>query len=81
VQLMDCTCAFAGRETPMSSCEIDHLTQWSERSDGGGGGLTNPGNGAGMCPKHNRFKYLSGYTTHRDHEGRWHTLRPDGTEV
>ena len=60
VQTSDCTCGFAGCEAPMSHCQIDHLTQWAEASDGTGSGLTNPGNGAGMCPKHNRFKYLSG---------------------
>ena len=81
VQVMHTHCGWAGCEAPMTHCEIDHLTQWSERADGGGGGLATPGNGAGMCAKHNRFKYRSEYTVHIDDEGRWRTVRPDGSEV
>ena len=81
VQIMHSHCGWAGCEAPMTHCEIDHVTQWAERADGRGGGLTNPGNGGGMCAKHNRFKYRSGYSSYRDPDGRWHTMRPDGTEV
>ena len=43
-------------------------------------GVTNPANSGPTCGHHNRFK-TRGYTTRRDPHGRWHTYRPDGTEI
>jgi hypothetical protein len=33
-----------------------------------------------LCGKHNRDKN-HGYRVRRDHTGRWHTYRPDGSEI
>ncbi len=75
VQLMNCTCAHAGCEIPVSDCQIDHITPHSRR------GRTHPGNGAPACGRHNRFHHTNGYRTLLAPDGRWHTYRPDGTEV
>ena len=39
-----------------------------------------PGNGAPLCGRHNRFKE-HGFSVHLDEDGRWHTYRPDGSEI
>ncbi|MFA9566362.1 MAG: HNH endonuclease, partial [Acidimicrobiales bacterium] len=59
---------------------IDHLTPFTERDDGDGGGSTCPGNGGPACGKHNRHKE-GGYAVWRDPTGHWHTHQPDGTEI
>ncbi len=56
------------------SSHIDHSTDWARD------GHTNPANAAPACPRHNRYKNR-GYLTWRDRRGRWHTHRPDGTEI
>jgi hypothetical protein len=33
-----------------------------------------------LCGRHNRWKNR-GYRTWRDDQGRWHLIRPDGTEM
>lgn len=67
-------CVWVGCHVPSSVCEADHLVEHSRK------GRTNPGNGAPLCGRHNRWKQ-KGFTVHRDPTGGWHTLRPDGTEV
>ncbi len=79
-QLANRECFWPGCHVPASQCQIDHLVPFTERDDGSGGGRTNPGNGGPACGKHNRYKE-HGYTVWRDNHGRWHTLRPDGTEI
>jgi hypothetical protein len=74
VRLADSHCVWPGCEVPASNCEIDHLREHAR------GGSTNPGNGAVMCGRHNRWKQ-KGYTVHRDQTGHWHTHRPDGREI
>jgi len=78
VQLMDCDCTYVGCEIDMTDCQIDHLDPWAEQSDGTGGGRTNPGNGAGACARHNRFKHNNGYRTIREgrHQSRIETKWP-----
>ncbi len=78
-QLANTECFWPGCHVPVSQCQIDHLVPFTERDDGGGG-RTNPGNGGPACGKHNRHKE-HGYTVWRDTDGRWHTHRPDGTEI
>ena len=79
-QLANTECFWPGCHVPVSQCQIDHLVPFTERDDGGGGGRTSPDNGGPACGKHNRHKE-SGFTVWRDTDGRWHTLRPDGTEI
>ena len=79
VRLANRTCYWPGCNVPVTQCQTDHLDSWSPTGDRGGGS-TNPGNGGPACGKHNRYKQ-QGFTVWRDPAGRWHTYRPDGTEV
>lgn len=54
--------------------DIDHTVAWSAD------GVTDPVNAGPGCARHNQFK-RRGYTVWRDETGRWHTSRPDGTEI
>ena len=74
VLLSERHCVWPGCNIASSRCQVDHLTEW--RNDG----TTNIDNAVPLCGRHNRFK-THGYHIHRDHGGRWHTLRPDGTEI
>ncbi len=74
VMLRNPECIWAGCETTVGHCQADHLTPWAQ------GGETNAADGAPACGRHNRLK------NHRfrvwcDPQGRWHTYRPDGTEI
>jgi hypothetical protein len=69
-------CYWPGCHVPVTDCQIDHLIPWADH----GGGSTDPGNGGPACGTHNRYKQR-GYRVHRDPAGRWHTYRPDGTEI
>lgn len=55
-------------------CQVDHTVDWSRQ------GPTDPRNAGLACPRHNRFK-TRGFRVRRDDKGRWHTFRPDGTEI
>ena len=65
-------CIYPG--CPNRHCQIDHTIPWAH------GGSTSPANAGPLCPRHNRWK-TRGYRTRRDPHGRWHTYRPDGTEL
>ena len=67
-------CVWPGCNVASSRCQVDHLTEW--RNDG----TTNITNAVPLCGRHNRHK-THGYRIQRDHHGRWHTYRPDGTEI
>ncbi len=77
VQLSSSECLWPGCHTPVSRCQIDHLTPWAPDR---GGGSTNPRNGGPACGRHNRLKE-TGYSVWRDAEGTWHVRRPDGTLI
>lgn len=67
-------CVWPGCHRPAGTCEIDHVDEWHH------GGRTDPANASLLCGYHNRLKH-HGYRVWRDPERRWHTYRPDGTEV
>ena len=67
-------CVWPGCMVPLRNCQADHLTAWADR------GTTSVDNGAPLCGRHNRHK-TGGYEVWRDGQGRWHTRRPDGTEM
>ena len=67
-------CAWPGCAAPVTSCEIDHMLDYDA------GGRTNPGNGAPLCGRHNRWKQ-KGFTIRRDADGTIRVHRPDGTEI
>lgn len=74
VKLASTECVWPGCNVSSSRCEADHLVEHSK------GGRTNPGNGAPLCGKHNRWKQ-KGFTIWRSPTGSWHTYRSDGTEI
>ena len=67
-------CFWPGCHVSVDRCQIDHTSAHAR------GGRTRPGNGAPACRRHNRRKE-HGYVVWRDPAGRWHTYRPDGTEI
>lgn len=67
-------CVWPGCMVPIRNCQADHLTAWADC------GTTSADNGAPLCGRHNRHK-TGGYEVWRDGNGRWHTRRPDGTEM
>jgi hypothetical protein len=74
VELRDTTCVFTGCEAPAWWCEVHHVLHW------GDGGETCLENSALLCERHHG-KVHHGFTIVRDPDGRWHTYRPDGTEI
>ncbi|MCU1371078.1 MAG: hypothetical protein JWO77_2272 [Ilumatobacteraceae bacterium] len=76
VRLAHTSCVWPGCDVPAGQCQSDHLDAYH----GPRRGRTDPGNGAPECGRHNRKKE-QGFTIERDRWGRWHTYRPDGTEI
>ncbi|CCG04331.1 HNH endonuclease signature motif containing protein [Blastococcus saxobsidens] len=74
VELRDDTCVFAGCGAPKYWCEVHHLIHWLF------GGETSLENGALLCERHHTNVH-HGFRIERDSQGRWHTYRPDGTEI
>jgi hypothetical protein len=74
VELRDETCVFAGCDAPTWWCEVHHVIHWLF------GGETNLANSALLCERHHT-KIHHGFRIERDTVGRWHTYRPDDTEI
>ncbi len=67
-------CVWRGCDQPTRRCQVDHLTEWHHH------GPSDQRNASPLCGTHNRLKNL-GFRITRDPRGRWHTWRPDGTEI
>jgi hypothetical protein len=74
VERRDRGCVFTGCGAPTWWCDVHHLIHWLF------GGETNLGNSALLCERHHT-KVHHGFRVERDPGGRWHTWRPDGTEI
>ena len=74
VELRDTTCVFAGCEAPGWWCEVHHVLHWADD------GETSLENSALLCERHHT-KVHHGFRIERDISGRWHTYRPDDTEI
>jgi hypothetical protein len=74
VVLRDSTCVFTGCQAPAWWCEVHHVLHW------GDGGETSLENSALLCERHHT-KVHHGFRIERQPDGRWHTYRPDGTEI
>jgi hypothetical protein len=68
-------CTHPGCNCPVTGCEIDHLTPWSQ------GGATCTCNGSPACRHHNNWRYATNATTRRNPDGSWTTTRSDGTDI
>jgi hypothetical protein len=73
-ELRDETCVFAGCDAPAWWCDVHHVIHWLF------GGETSLENSALLCERHHT-KVHHGFRIERDTAGRWHTYRPDGTEI
>jgi hypothetical protein len=74
VVLRDQHCVFAGCTAPSYWCDVHHLVHWIDD------GETSLENSGLLCERHHT-KVHHGFTIERDPTGRWHTYRPDGTEI
>jgi hypothetical protein len=74
VELRDRHCVFAGCDAPAWWCDVHHLVEWIN------GGETSLENSGLLCERHHG-KVHHGFEIRRDPDGRWHTYRPDGTEI
>ncbi|MGY2066099.1 DUF222 domain-containing protein [Blastococcus sp. SYSU DS0619] len=74
VEYRDRGCVFAGCDAPAHWCDVHHLVHWA---DGGDTSLENSGL---LCERHHTEVH-HGFSIVRDSSGRWHTYRPDGTEI
>lgn len=74
VELRDQCCVFTGCEAPAWWCDVHHVLHWAD------GGETCLENSALLCERHHT-KVHHGFQVERDPGGRWHTYRPDGTEI
>src|SRR6185312_4380944 len=74
VEHRDGHCVFAGCQAPTWWCDTHHLLEWIL------GGETSLENSALLCERHHT-KAHHGFRVERDPGGRWHTYRPDGTEI
>lgn len=76
VEIRDGHCVFAGCDALPEWCDVHHVVHWAH------GGPTSCDNGALLCERHHTCCHEGGFTVRRDPgTGRWHTYRPDGTEV
>ena len=75
VMMLAVRCTHPGCNCPVSGCEIDHLTPWSQ------GGTTCTCNGSPACRHHNNWRYATNATTRRHPDGSWTTTRADGTDI
>lgn len=76
IELRDGHCVFAGCDAPPEWCDVHHVIHWAH------GGPTSCDNGALLCERHHTSCHEGGFTIRRDPgTGRWHTYRPDGTEI
>ncbi|WP_448628724.1 HNH endonuclease signature motif containing protein [Geodermatophilus sp. URMC 64] len=66
--------SFAGCGAPHYWCEVHHVIHWLF------GGETDLENSGLLCERHHTQVH-HGFRIERDTAGRWHTYRPDGTEI
>jgi hypothetical protein len=75
VEVRDRHCVFTGCQAPTWWCEVHHLLEWALHD-----GETSLDNSALLCERHHT-KIHHGFRIERDTSGRWHTYRPDNTEI
>jgi len=75
VEIRDRSCVFAGCDAPSHWCDVHHVLEWLAHD-----GDTSLENSALLCERHHT-KVHHGFRVQRQPDGRWRTLRPDGTEI
>jgi len=74
VEHRDRHCVFTGCSAPSHWCDVHHLVEWQFD------GETSLDNSGLLCERHHT-KVHHGFRIERDTAGRWHSYRPDGTEI
>ena len=74
VNLTATECIWLGCDQPVHWCDTDHSLKWAAH------GATVPRNGAPLCRRHNLHKER-GFQIHRDSDGNWHFINPEGDEI
>ena len=74
IEVRDSRCVFAGCDAPSHWCDVHHLIHWAHD------GNTDVDNGALLCERHHT-KVHHGFRVERQSDGRWHTYRPNDTEI
>ena len=74
-EVRDQGCIFAGCHAPTHWCDTHHVREWLADH-----GETSLENAALLCERHHT-KVHHGFRIERDPQGRWHTYRPDDTEI
>ena len=74
VEQRDGHCVFTGCAAPSHWCDVHHLVEWIN------GGETSLENSALLCERHHT-KVHHGFRVERQPDGRWHTWRPDGSQI
>jgi hypothetical protein len=74
--LLATTCESDGCVVPEAWAQIDHLKEWHRDN-----GRTDQDNAGIGCGHHNRHKNRHGFRSRRDHLGKLHIQRPDGTWI
>ena len=74
-RLLATTCEHDGCVVPEAWSQIDHIDEWHDH------GRTDQDNAGIGCGHHNRHKHHQRLRTRRDHLGKLHTQRPDGTWI
>lgn len=76
IEIRDGHCVFAGCDVLPEWCDVHHVIHWAH------GGPTSCDNGALLCERHHTSCHEGGFSIRRDPgTDRWHTYRPDGTEI
>ncbi len=76
IEVRDQHCVFPGCDAPPEWCDVHHVVHWAH------GGPTSCDNGALLCERHHTSCHEGGFGIRRDRgTGRWHTYRPDGSEI
>ena len=74
VMLLATACVWLGCDRPVEWFDVDHSVAWAAH------GATVPRNGIPMCHGHNLLKER-GYRVHRDNQGNWHFITPNGQHL
>jgi hypothetical protein len=74
-EVRDQGCVFTGCHAPTWWCDTHHLLEWALD-----GGHTSLDNAALLCERHHTQVH-HGFRIQRQPDGRWHTYRPDGTQI
>ena len=75
-QLLAVSCGHRGCDIPAHFCDVDHVDEWAADD-----GRTDQANALPLCGVHDRWQHRERLRGRRDHPGRIHLVKPDGTVI